>query len=250
MRLRSRKFVVGSLLLLLATALPYGLYRWQSSQTNYDLTTIVAELDRTAGPWRLANLDARRKVIPDERNAGIVLRKARLPNLWKLFPNLEDFDRPPWQQLPPAMLIKMREGFDVAQENVVEARRLGEFVEGRFDVKQAPDWISTNIPHVQDVREVAILLKIDACWQIQQGDFEQAVQSCRAAVIAARTLDEESFLIGQQVRLAMLREVAATLERMVAQGEPSAKLLPPLVELLLREVDFDGWSRAMRGERA
>src|SRR5882672_343222 len=138
MRLRSRKFVIGSLLLLLAAAVPYGLYRWQSSQADYDLTTIVAELDRTAAPWRLADLAARRKLIPDERNAGIALRKARLPNLWKLFPGLEEFDRPPWQELPPALLIKMREGFDVAHENVLEARRLDEFVEGRFDVKQAP----------------------------------------------------------------------------------------------------------------
>lgn len=250
MRLRSRKFVLGLGVLLLAAALPLGLYQWQSSQAKFDVSAIVAELDRAGEPWRVADLEAGRKRIADESNAGILLRKAKVPNLWKRFPGLEDFDRPPWQQLPPEMWIKLRAGFEASEENLVEARRLVDFTEGGYYVAVAPDAISTLIPYVQDVREVAILLKIDACWQMQQGDFEQAAQSCRAAVIAARTLEGELFLISQMVRLAMLREVAATLERMLAQGEPAPKLLPPLCELMLREADFDGWTRAMRGERA
>jgi hypothetical protein len=250
MRLRSRKFVFGLAVLLVAAALPLGLYWWQSSQAKYDVTAIVADLDRAGEPWRLADLEAGRKLIADESNAAIVLRKAKVPNLWKRFPGLEDFDRPPWQQLPPEMWMKLREGFEASEENLVEARRLVEFTEGGYYVTIRPDAISTLIPYVQDVREVAILLKIDACWQIQQGDFDQAAQSCRAAIIAARTLEGELFLISHLVRLAMLREIAGTLERMVAQGEPSPKLLPPLRELLLREADVDGWTRAMRGERA
>jgi len=122
--------------------------------------------------------------------------------------------------------------------------------EGRFHYKISPDVISTLIPHVQDVREMASFLKHDAWWQMQQADFEQAASSCRAAVNASRTLRDELFLISHLVRHAMLREVTDTVERLCAQGQLGDETLQNLQNSIADEADFGGWTLALKGERA
>lgn len=249
MRFRSRKSIFIPVVLFLA-ALPLGLYVFQTWRSGGDLAEVIAELDRRGEPWRLADLEARRKPIADERNSALIIRKAKPINFWKAMPDGQDFDLLPCQELPAPVNFKLREALVRFEANIQDARRLTEFPEGQFSYKIAPDVISTLIPHVQDVRDVAFMLRHDALLQIQQGDFEQAAASCKAAVHASRALRDELFMISHVVRQAMVREAANSVERMCAQGQPNPKLLRELGDLFAEEVAFDGWRLALEGERA
>ncbi len=251
MRLRSRKMLFVILALLLAAGgVPIGIYQLQTWNNRNELTAVIAELDRAGEPWRLADLEKRRANIADERNSALVIRTAKPASIWKIMPDSPEIDLLPWQALPAGVCLKYRGAFEQFGENVKEARTLAAFPEGRFSYTIAPDVVSTLLPHVDAARPVAILLKHDAWWQIQQADFEQAAASCRAAVYTSRSLRDELFIISHLIRHAMLREVADTVERMCAQGQPDAKSLRELQRLFEEEAGFDGWTLALEGERA
>jgi hypothetical protein len=211
---------------------------------------VLAELDRTEAPWRLADLLARQKPIGDQETVATLVKKARLPTPRKFTPVTQDFKIPPWQTLAPEHYLKLREYLELVDENVKEARQLLGLPPGRFSVKITADVVGTPIPHVDDVSGLSNALQHDAWWQIQQGDFEQAIRSCQAAMHATRPLREEYFLVSHLVRLAVLRQTATIVERMLAQGEPPAAPLPALQKALLEEADFDGWTLSLEGERA
>ena len=253
MRLRSRKTVFVALALIMMAAIPIGVHEYHTWRNGSELAEAIAELDRSGVPWRLADLERQRleRALPDERNSAIVIRKAKAGNtLWRAFPEGPEFDFTPNQELSPEVIVKLSEAFEKFEECLHEARRLVKFQEGRFQYTIAPDVISTLIPHVQDVREVGMLLKHDALLQIQLGDFEQAAVSCRAIVNASHALREERFLISHLVRHAILREAIDVVERMCAQGVPRAKLLAELEQLFREELQFDGWTLGLEGERA
>src|SRR5262245_7768984 len=250
MRLRSRKVRLGIAALLLAVAVPIAMYALQTHSHRAELAEIIAELDRQGEPWRLEDLEKSRAHLAVERNSAPVIRAARAGNIWKIMPDSGEMDLLPWQPLPGNICLKYRDAFEQFPEQLKEARRLVALPEGRFSYKIAPDVISTLIPHVQDVREVAIFLKHDAWWQMQQADFEQAAASCRAAVHASHSLRDELFLISHLVRHAMLCEAANTVERLCAQGQAGDKALQDLQQLIAEEADFDGWTLALKGERA
>src|SRR5262245_40453082 len=250
MRLRSRKALFYLFALLAAVLLPYGYYCYNSWRTGNELAEVLAELDRTEAPWRLADLLERQKPIGDKETVATLVKKARLPTPRKFTPVIQDFEIPPWQSLAPDQYVKLREYLELVDENVKEARQLLGLPPGRFNVKITADVFSTPVLHVDDVSGLCNALQHDAWWQIQQGDFEQAIHSCRAAMHATRPLREELFLVSHLVRLAVLRQTATIVERMLAQGEPPAALLPALQKSILDEAEFDGWTLGLEGERA
>jgi hypothetical protein len=250
MQLRFRKALFYLFALLAAVLLPYGYYCYNSWRTGNELAEVLAELDRTAAPWRLADLQARQKPIGDEETVASLVKKAGLPTPRKFTPVIQDFKIPPWQALAPEQYVKLREFLDLVDENVKEARQLIGLPAGRFHVKISADVVGTPIPHVDDVRGLSDALQHNAWWQIQQGDFDLAIQSCLAAMCATRPLREELFLVSHLSRLVILRQTATTVERMLAQGEPPAALLPALRKAILEEADFDGWTLGLEGERA
>ncbi|MCI0682652.1 MAG: hypothetical protein L0Y71_11150 [Gemmataceae bacterium] len=247
MRRRVRRVIAGLVILALLTAIAYLYYRWRA---NHDLADVLAELDASGEPWRLADLEARRPDLADDQNAAALILKARLPAPWKLKPPLDEIKLAPNEVLHPAEQIQFREFLDNFAENLPEVRGLADFPQGRFHVKIAPDVISTLIPHVQTVREIGAVLHHDVWWRAQQADFEGAARSCEAAINASRTLRDEVFLISHLVRLAVLRESTKAVERMLGQGQPPPEVLTALQKRLQEEADFDSWTPAMKGERA
>ncbi len=250
MRLRSRKTLIFVSVVLAALLAPYGFYQVRDWQAGKELADLVADLDRTAGDWRLEDLDRRRPDYPIEKNAGEIIKKAKYNSRALAALEEKDLDLPPNRILPPETVFKLKECLENLEANVAEARKLRDFESGRFYPRIAPDVISTLVPYAQDVREAAMLLKHDITWQAQQANFEQAFESAHAAVIASRTMREELFLISHLVRLAILRETCQALERTLAQGQPPPALLVPMQRLLLEEADYDSWTPALEGERA
>src|SRR5262249_30910971 len=112
-----------------------------------------------------------------------------------------------------------------------------------------PDWIGTRIK-VQDARVVANLLQQDVLLLSQEGDADGALRSVRALLNNARSVGDEPLHVSQRVRMACRAVALGSLERVLAQGEPSPQALAELQQLLEMEEQENLLLYALRGERA
>src|SRR5439155_24963614 len=152
MRLSSRRVAACLAVLLVAAAVPYCLYLYRSWQSGNELADVLAELDRTAAPWRLADLQSRQSPIGDELTAAALIKKARLPTPRKFSPVLDEFNILPNRPLTPEQYVKLRAYLDNVDENVKEARQLIELPPGRFPVRVSADFFGSLVPHLDDLR--------------------------------------------------------------------------------------------------
>jgi len=242
-----RRFVRGMTFLGVLALIPLGYYLYRASADADRLQALLADLDHNEPGWRFAERQARIPVLPDEANSALLIARLKLPAprtldaLSVIAPNMV---------LTPIEAAKVKAYLESVEVKLGEARRVADLPDGRFPLTIADDFISTLLPHVQQVREFCFALRAAAVWQAQHGNLEQAVQDVQASVHAARTLRHEPFLVSHLVRLAALNEACATMERLVAQGHPSAKLLESAQTLFSKEQVVDGWFDAMAGERA
>src|SRR5207253_2116177 len=65
-------------------------------------------------------------------------------------------------------------------EALAEARKLRLMPKGRMPIKYAPDFVSTIVEPVQHARTVCAFLQCDAALRTHDGDFDGALESCRA----------------------------------------------------------------------
>ena len=96
----------------------------------------------------------------------------------------------------------------------------------------------------------AILLRYDAALRSQEGDADGALTSIRGAVNAGRSLYDDPTLIAQMHRYACCIIAFASLERALAQGEPSEAALLVMESLLDDEGSQPTFLIGVRGERA
>jgi hypothetical protein len=82
---RKRLFLAGLLFLLILSL--GGPYLYFVIIAESDLRAAIADADDTDPGWRLLELEARRRVIPDEENSAINLAnaKALLPAQWPIW---------------------------------------------------------------------------------------------------------------------------------------------------------------------
>jgi hypothetical protein len=121
---------------------------------------------------------------------------------------------------------------------------------GRHPIAHAGNPLATLLPHIQEVREVARLLELDALRWGQKGDVENALRSAAGAFNAGRSFGDEPFIISQLVRIACIGMASSAIERALALGEPSEKTLSGLQSLVEQEESHPTLASALRGERA
>src|SRR5438445_409940 len=121
-------------------------------------------------------------------------------------------------------------------EALAEARKLRFMPKGRMPIKYTPDLISTMVEPAQHARTVCAFLQCDAALRTHDGDFDGAIESCRAMLNAARSVGDEPFLICLLVRCACIHLTLDALERTLAQGEPSEKALAEMQAALEQEL--------------
>jgi hypothetical protein len=276
---RRRLLWMGLALLLLLTACGgfYGILLYVSDR---DLRQAEAEADRLdPDGWRLEDIEAHRKVLSDEENAAVVVRalKSKLPGSWPLprpAPPAADAPEgdgaaapawsPPAQQvyvdndlsdLPPpvlldaALLRDLRADLKAAEPALADARKLAGLRDGRFPLTYSRDFISTVISS-QDARTAVSLMRHQAVLLAQEGKADEALEATRAALVSGRSIGDEPLLISTLIRIACDAVTVRTLERVLAQGEPSAAELKKMQELLQAEADERLLLIGMRGERA
>ena len=216
-----------------------------------ELFAVVEELDRTDPGWRIEQLDrARRTVLPAANSAAsISLTVAALPaSIEKQFVrfNTANDALAPTVPLPKEF---RQEGADLFKPRLVAARLSGQPY-GRFPVDWNRGGLTTILPHGQQPRTVAALLRWSAVSAASGGDADAGLVSCRACVNAGRSLHDEPSTISQLVRIACGTLAVQTAGRVLALGAASEKELVALAESLQQEDLAPLFEIMARSERA
>ena len=137
---------------------------------------------------------------------------------------------------------------------VTKARKLADMPRGCFQIEWNPDapLSSTSLDPLSQSVRVAWLLQYEAILQAQDGDIEGACRSTRAAINSGRSVGYELSTIAMLMRIACVNNGIRSVERNLAQGQPSVATLQSLQKLLeMEEGELPGVERtAFRGERA
>jgi hypothetical protein len=229
-------------------------FRWYWS---HDLNSLMAEMDVQDPGWRIQDIEANRKAVPDAGNSALrILAIGKLlagqpiitPALEKIVENL-----PPEVQLNEQQSAYLEKRFANLWTAVVEARNLKDMPHGRYPIKYADDWRSTRVPHLWDVREVCELLSWDAARRAHANDDDGALESCLALQNAAHSMGDEPFPESLFSRVGCTGIAVRAIERTLAQGhftpasEPTLKFMQ---EAFAGELTEPTLLIALRGQRA
>jgi hypothetical protein len=264
---RRRRWLGCGLVLLFMFTACGGFYGYLLYVGDRDLREAEAEADRLEPQgWRLDELDRQRKELPPEENAAEVVMaiKRSLPAGWPpqrarepgapapaqpAYVDNDLSDLPPNVQIDEALLQDLKKGLEAAEPALVEARKLPSLNYGRFPLQWSKDVITTLL-NSQDARTAAALMRHQAVLLGQQGEIDKALETTRGCLVAARSVGDEPTLISQLIRIACAAVAVSTLERVLAQGEPSAEELKKMQEMLEAEAAEPLMLYAARGERA
>ena len=231
---------------------------------------IIARLDRDDPGWRLDEIEAGRKVIPDAGNSAIPLMAAArlLPPNWPQRvatkspsgPGREEADRgrviasvleSDWTDNPSEeQITAVRAELDALAPALTEARKVVDMPEGRYAVAYALDPLSTLLPDEQNARNSARLLKLDSILRVHDGDIDGSIASCRGILNVGRSIGDEPFAITQLLRIAVETVSVRSIEHVLACGEPSEVSLASMQGALEVEESQPMLLPALRGERA
>jgi hypothetical protein len=220
-----------------------------------NLREALAEADRLDPGWRLEDLEASRAVYPDAENAALQVRAAKrlMPGAWA---SKEDFyrlfyDLPKQVQLDAEQRQALREEMARATAAVALARKLADMPHGRYPILDPSSGLSTPIAgDAQDARQIADLLAWDARLLSQEGDADGALRSTCAIFNTARALGDDPRNYAQLVRIAIRGVAIGSLERVLAQGEPSPQALAAFQQLLETDERENLLLYGIRGDRA
>jgi hypothetical protein len=251
---RGRWFVgcAGAIVALLI--LLVGQYAYFRYLADRHLREVTAKLDASDPGWRLADIEFNREQIPDAQNAAFVVLTARaaLPRLGFPPPELEVPGKgvEPPQRMRDDTAARVEAELAKYPEAVAKARTLADYDRGRYPIRYTADVISTLLPHLQEAREVAVLLQWDAADRGQEKDVDGALRSARSAAVCGRSIGDEPFMVSHLVRIACFAIASNAVERALNHGEASDAELIAVQTLWLKEDGENLLHQMTRGERA
>ncbi|MBI3411704.1 MAG: hypothetical protein HY040_25520 [Planctomycetes bacterium] len=253
-RRKRRWFIRISVAVVALAALAFGFQTCLEFSSDAELADIYAQLDRNDPNWRLEDIEAQRRQVPDEENSALhcklvasALGGQRICSQYNLFTKLFD-NLSPQAQLNYQQLKFLNERMTKFKMAVEEARKLKDMPYGRFPVSYTPDFYSTDFSDPWNVFSIQELLQWDAAILVHAGNPEVAMESCLAILNAGRALGDDPR--GVFFRLAWHWHVKAALERVLAQGTPSESTLRRMQEELAKEIAEPVLRNALRGQLA
>ncbi len=245
-----RRITLALLVLVVAAGGGIGLMFYLAEHQWHEA---VAEADRLDPGWRFEELESRRDVIPDVENAArrVLAAAAALPASW---PPVTPGVRPlnalaPTEPLTAdlvGLLTAVRAG---APAGLDEARKLKDLPRGRFPIALDPTSVPDLGAHTTEVLRVSQLLIPDALLRADDHDLDGATDATLALVNLARSCGDAPDYGAQHVRM-KLRAPSWQIERILAQGPPSAARLVALQRLLEAEEREPLFLFGARGLRA
>jgi hypothetical protein len=267
-----RRLALVGLLGVLFAGLLLGWHFYSNSLSDKEFQDAVSEADRLDPGWRLEELEAKRAVIPDAENLAehVLAIKAMMPQSWPPEsmtkvpePRLAALDEestisveeaiyelPPELQMNSEQIRELRAAMELVKEPLAQARSLSNFRAGRYRVNWSQDYESTPTPWGNYCRSLTNLLGYDARLRAQDGDIDGALISVLAILSVARSFGDEPIMISQIVRRAQSGVATQALERILAQGQGSAKSLMNVQHAFRDEASQPLFLFGVRGERA
>jgi hypothetical protein len=252
--------------LLLVSVVVGGLFTL-IDPSKQELREAIAEADQLDPGWRWQELEARRKVIPDEENAALrVLAAHRLlpPGAWPPlppealrggrgpFPNRvgEAISYlPPPVQLHEALALEIRSSLAAVEPALVEARKLRGLSEGRYPVAWGENVAGMKLDS-DLLNHVEQLLIREAMTQAHAGQVGDGLATGRAVLVVGRSVGDQPGLDPLVTRLFCQRSAVLNIERTLAQGTPPPDELCATQELLADEAARPLLLNGLRGARA
>jgi hypothetical protein len=243
-----RRLILGFILIAL---LGGAWVVWNYFAASNELDAAIAEMEATDPGWRLADIEAKRKVVPDASNSflhivaiktlgtppglvpvGLVAEESKLA---KLDPQI---------RLDEVQIAAIENQLAASRKLVIEARRLKDMPDGSMP---------TNSTDGLFVLGIAKVLNCDAYDRVQIGDAAGALESCLAIQHAARSFGDSPSLMHCLCRTACGINSMRALERVFAQSElseASEPMLKLIQENMAKELHESLLLNAMRAERA
>jgi hypothetical protein len=220
------------------------------------LAELLAKMDEDDPHWRWNQLmDQLPPIDPAEDNAPLIDRLAsNIPTRWpeaKTYAQLQKVAGN--RRLPPKQRLELTQLLSV--EPIPEVRRkarvLTTLPKGRIPMR-----MDQAQPQNSSVSVCLHLLRLGKLYQLDawdlalEGQFDQALDATTAALHTSHALDENLWILGQMVRLALVRDALKSCECTLALGEASADKLKQLQTVVQHQLGYQPTIHALRGERA
>jgi hypothetical protein len=226
----------------------WGGYReYLRLQAQRELDDAVAAIDQKESGWRLEDLEAGRKPVPDDQNAALAIIQIhqQLPDKWR--PN--DPGARPERLLTPQQTEELRKELIAVRDALVRTESLADYAYGRFPAAQSADPMSASL-NCENAQDVALLLRLQAKMLAQDNKGDAAAQAILGILAAARAIGDEPRLLAQLVRLRCHSDAVMALERTLAQTQPSEAILARVQQAFEEEERAPLLLFAALGERA
>jgi hypothetical protein len=246
---------------LLLFALPVGFIAFMQHLATLRIHDAEVEADQLDPGWRLEDLDAARKQVPDAENSALVVIETSrlLPPKWinwtlpppqgiELYETLQR--QAPNFALTAQQRDQLRAKLQEAQSALEPGRKLSSMPWGRYPIKWSKDALGTLLQEQQNARTVAELLRYDVLLRSQAIDLKDALSSVQALANVGRSLGDEPLSISCLIRMACDRLTVKALEGVLAQGEVDSRQLAEFQRRLEDESRQPLQVIAARGDRA
>jgi ABC-type transport system involved in multi-copper enzyme maturation permease subunit len=250
---RLRRVLVALLAGVALLPVAWGIFRSVSADRHLD--EALAELERADPGWRLREIEARRKAVPEAHNAGtLVLAVSSGLPAWNSWPTSEltaQLDRlPPPVRLTREQFCALSNDLAVVADSRALVEPLADMPEGRYPLSWSRVYIGTPLRHLDAQHRVRELLRLDVILRVDEDDPDGALACCRSLVNLGRSLGDEPMLASQHARMYQARMATRCAERVLAQGVPSEASLAGLQHCFAEETHHRGMLIGLRGERA
>ena len=111
------------------------------------------------------------------------------------------------------------------------------------------DGAAALFPHFAQMRPMAKLLEANALLEARDGDMDEAVRSVELSFKVSRSLKDDPSLIGQLVRIAIVKRSSQSLREILQYGNISEAQAKQLNSTLSQTDMLPSFDRAMQGER-
>jgi ABC-type transport system involved in multi-copper enzyme maturation permease subunit len=233
------RFAFRSAVMLLPLVLLLGWYTHLRFASQQRLAEAIAEADRLDPGWRLEELMQVRHHVAAKRDALPRINKA-----WRLIPpawpeleteKLAKEDLLPDSPLDPHQAASLRADLDKASAALDEARLIKDCPDASFEPVWEPSgsrfWF--QLRGLANAHSIAELLAYDVLLRVHRGDADGALCSCQALVNVERAMNHPAINSWELRTRSIARHLAVSrIERVLAQGTPSAPLLVELQDLL------------------
>jgi len=255
-RSRRRRLLRWAVALFAVVALCFagmwGWIAWRHYRAAVSLSDAIAATNRLDPGWGIAEIEAKRDVVPDERNSAqrVLALKPFIPANFPdadLAQMLSPLDPP--TRLTAAQRSALARLLKPVTPERTQAREIANFPNGRLPITYVSGFIASKTRST-DVDPTLRLLLYDLLDLLEAGDTPAAVTSWRALFHTGRSIGDEPIIVSQMIRMRLRSTAVQLLERLLAQSEPDAVTLASLQQLVEDDERQPLFLFAVRGERA